>query len=132
MEDESRSVYTVDASDQRICDKVEAMIWKFLLLLVYELGVPVDTVFMLITRCRCKFYLKSLSNHNAQKRHYFKVAMKIWSFLNKEDADSNRIRRKLTVGVHICQDRKLMSWGFKFKKTLIYLGDCIIFNRRVS
>jgi hypothetical protein len=120
-------VYTVDASDQRICDKVEAM-----LLLVYELGVPVGTVFMLITRCRCKFYLRSLSNQNAQKRHYSEVAMKICNFLNKEDADSNRIRKKLTVVVHNCQDRKLMSWGFKCKKTLICLGDCIIFNRRAS
>jgi hypothetical protein len=89
-------------------------------------------VFMLITRCRCKFYLRSLSNKNAQKRHYFKVAIKIWSFLNKEDSDSKRIRRKLTVVVHVFQDRKLMIWGFKCKNTLIYLGDCFIFKRRAS
>jgi hypothetical protein len=29
MEDDPRSVYTVDASDQRIFDKVEAVIRKF-------------------------------------------------------------------------------------------------------
>jgi hypothetical protein len=29
MEDDQRCVYTVDASDQRICDKMEAMMWKY-------------------------------------------------------------------------------------------------------
>jgi hypothetical protein len=58
--------------------------------------------------------------------------MKIWSFLYKEDADSNGISRKLTVIVHICQDRKLLSWGLKYKETMKYVGDHIIFKRRAS
>jgi hypothetical protein len=88
MEDDPRSVYTVDASDQRICNEVAAVIWKFLASRSLGTGWFVGTVFMfVITRCRCKFYLRSLSNQNVQKRHYFEVAMKIWSFLNKADAD---------------------------------------------
>lgn len=82
MEDDPRFVYTVDASDQRICNEVEAVIQKFIASLSSGTGWFVGTVFMLITRCRCKFVLRSLSNQNAQKRHCFEVAMKIWSFLN--------------------------------------------------
>jgi hypothetical protein len=85
------SVHTVDTSDQRICEEVEAMIRNFLLLLVYQLGMSVSTVLMLITRYWCKFYLMSLINQNSQKRQYFKGTIKIWIFIKKENVGSIKI-----------------------------------------